>query len=256
LLLLLPGVGGGAQEKTPQLAAPKPDIAFTLSVELVFKGRTVSGQIKRSEIEALLDLPVRNGLSEPEEGYGVELTSDKRERKKVLSCREWKKATAEGWYAFSTFDMAMEGFLIRTCELLFALKNAELPRKSFLSEPHVGVSNMELLPADVLTTQTNDSYKELVRKAKRGTTVAMLARTGEVVVHSQSPTEIHLTYEDDMDQLLREVGRADFNGDGIEDIMVFCAGRAVGGTMGFSDYIFLTRRKPEGRLELLKVKQR
>jgi hypothetical protein len=52
-----------------------------------------------------------------------------------------------------------------------------------------------------------------------------------------------------------EAGRADFNGDGIEDILVLTGGRADGGTLGYSDYFVLTRTSPSGPLKLIESKK-
>jgi len=52
-----------------------------------------------------------------------------------------------------------------------------------------------------------------------------------------------------------EGARADFNGDGVEDILVFTAGRAEGGTMGYADYFVLTRTGPSGPLKLIQTKE-
>lgn len=49
------------------------EITFKISVSLEFKGRIVSGSLRKSEIPELLDLPVRNGNSDLKEGYGVEM---------------------------------------------------------------------------------------------------------------------------------------------------------------------------------------
>jgi hypothetical protein len=50
------------------------DITFKITTPLEFKGRILSGSLRQSEIEKLLDLPVRNGVFDPSAGYGVEMT--------------------------------------------------------------------------------------------------------------------------------------------------------------------------------------
>jgi len=61
-----------------------------------------------------------------------------------------------------------------------------------------------------------------------------------------------------MGQQLVEVARADFNGDGIEDILVFEYGYATHGTLGFGGVRILTRRTASSRFEVvdLNVTQR
>ncbi len=226
---------------------------FQLTTELEFDGRKVSGQIHKFEIEGLLDLRVRNGDSAPESRYGVELTREGGRNKLVYTCREWKKATSEEWYAATTYDMAMESSFERTCGLLFALQKAQAPRLSFISQPRVGVGDLDLLPTDVLATMDSEPRKELEARAKRGLTVAKLVERGEAKLERREPNQIILTFAG-LTQRFEEIGRADFNGDGIEDIMIFSGGRVVGGTMGYSDHLILTRRQPTGPFEILEAR--
>lgn len=237
-----------AQDRPSNLKTPQKDVVFTLAEELRFKDRVVSGQIKKSEIEALLDQPVRNGNSDLEEGYGVELTNEKRERKKVLSCREWKAATTGGWYSATTYDMAMEGFLIRTCELLFELEEATPARQSFIR--NVDLTKLDLLPVNVLTAFAKEGQQKLEQRAGRGETLRRLLKPTEIKERSK----LHLVVEyDGFSQLFREAARADFNRDGIEDVLVFTAGRAIGGTLGYSNYLTLTRLSAAGPLTVIRA---
>ena len=49
---------------------------------------------------------------------------------------------------------------------------------------------------------------------------------------------------------LRELLRADFNGDGIEDILVYSY-YTIGGTFGYGDVFVLTRRGESDRFSVL-----
>ena len=55
-----------------------------------------------------------------------------------------------------------------------------------------------------------------------------------------------------MGQLLREVVRADFNNDGIEDILLFEYHYATQGTLGFGGVIVLTRKSMNGKFEVVR----
>lgn len=90
-----------------------------IGVPLKFKGRVVSESLRQSQIPELLDLPVRNGNTDPNSEYGVEMTTPNGKKAMVYTCREWKKALGNKWYSATTYDIAMEGFFIQTCGLLF-----------------------------------------------------------------------------------------------------------------------------------------
>jgi hypothetical protein len=52
-----------------------------------------------------------------------------------------------------------------------------------------------------------------------------------------------------MGQHIVEVARADFNGDGIEDILLFEYAWATGGTLGFGGIRIFTRKSSDGMFE-------
>jgi len=223
---------------------------FKISEPLVFKGRVVSGSLRKSEVEGLLELPVRNGDSDPDKGYGVEMTRPNYEKVMVYTCRQWKKALEEKAYSASTFDMAMESSLIHTCGLLFELQNANLPLKSFVANPRVSLADLNLLPAEILSANTDDEEKE--KEHLRGLTV--LKAVNQKDIEKVSDKVLTLSYGG-FRQSFWEGARADFNGDGIEDILVFRAGQAEGGTLGYSDYLVLTRTGPSGPLKLIETRK-
>ena len=225
------------------------EITFKISVPLEFKGRVVSGSLRKSEIAGLLDLPVRNGNSDLKEGYGVEMTRPDYARFKVTTCRQWKKARSEEAYAASTFDMAMESSMIHTCALLFELQRARLPLKSFVTNPRVSLADLDLLPADILSYMPED--EEVEKQLSKSTVSEVVAKAD---IEKTDDKMISLSYGG-FHQSIWEAVRADFDGDGVEDILVFTGGRAEGGTMGFSDYFLLTRTGPTGPLKLIEVRK-
>ena len=248
LALIVLAAGSALAQKQPTGQEKEP--VFQISEPLRFKGRVVSGSLRKSEIAGLLELPVRNGNSDLNNGYGVEMTGANNERVMVYTCRQWKKALDEKAYSASTFDMAMESSLIRTCGLLFALQNAKLPLKSFVANPRVSLANLNLLPAEILSANTDDQEKE--KAHARGLTVSKAVAQKDI--SKVSDKLLTLSYAG-FRQSFWEGARADFNGDGIEDILVFTAGRAEGGTLGYSDYFILTRTDPIGPLKLIETKK-
>ena len=241
-----------ASSVVPQVR-PSPQekgITFKISVALEFKGRVVSGPLRQSDIPGLLDLPVRNGNRDLKEGSGVEMTRPDGKKFMVYTCREWKKAQAEQAYSATTYDMAMEGFLIRTCGLLFELQRAKLPLKSFVANPRVGLASLNLLPAEILSAITEDEAQE--KERLRGMTVSEVVASKDV---EKAGDEVVTLSYGGFRQSFWEGVRADFNGDGIEDILVFTGGRAEGGTMGYADYFVLTRTGPSEPLKLIQTKE-
>jgi hypothetical protein len=250
MLLALIVLGAECALRETPATGQERETTFQMSEPLRFKGRVVSGSLGKSEIAGLLELPVRNGNSDPDNGYGVEMTGTNNEKVVVYSCRQWKKALDEKAYSASTFDMDMEGSLIRTCGLLFALQNAKKPLKSFVANPRVSLANLKLLPAEILSANTDDQEKE--KEHTRGLTVSKAVALKDIV--EAGDKVVTLSYGG-FRQSFWEGARADFDGDGIEDIFVFTAGRAEGGTLGYSDYFVLTRTGPSEPLKLIEIKK-
>lgn len=223
-------------------------LAFRISVSLEFKGRVVSGSLRKSEIPALLDLPVRNGNSDLKEGYGVEMTRPNYERFMVYSCRQWKKAQKEEAYAASTYDMAMEASLIHTCGLLLELQRTQLPVRSFVGNPKVTLANLNLLPAEILAFMPEDE-----KESERLRSVTVSKEVAPQDIEKAADKTLTLSYGG-FRQSFWEAVRADFDGDGVEDILVFTGGHAEGGTMGYADYMILTRTSPSGPLRMAKTR--
>ena len=231
--LLVSAIGLTCQEQSQTLRSAQ-DTTFRIVNPLKFRGKEVAGTLRKSEIESLLDLPVRNGNLDEAEGYGVEMTRENGQRFRVLTCREWGTAVSEGAFTDTTYTMSMEGQIQRTCELLTHLQDASLPNKSFVKM--VNLTNLELLPANMLSGSGGEETDRLERLARRGKTVSGLVRKSDI--QQLAPHLIRLEYSG-LWQTFWEEARADFNHDALEDILVFTGARAVGGTMVFSHYLLL-----------------
>ncbi|MGC2830752.1 MAG: hypothetical protein WB627_07040 [Candidatus Acidiferrum sp.] len=226
---------------------------FKISTPLEFKGRVVSGSLRKSEIEALLDLPIRNGNSDLKEGYGVEMTRPSGGKFMAYTCREWEKAQYEKAYSATTYDMAMEGSLIHTCGLLFQLQNARLPLKSFVANPRVTLADINLLPAEILGVNGDEEDEENNERRLRGLTISQAVPAKDI--QEANRTFLRLSFGG-FQQLFQEAARADFDGNGFEEIFVFTGGRAEGGTLGYADNLILTRTNPSDPLKLVQAKNR
>ncbi|MGH9734958.1 MAG: hypothetical protein ACRD8A_10260 [Candidatus Acidiferrales bacterium] len=217
------------------------DPVFKLETALEFKGRVVSGTIRKSEIPTLLNLPVRNGDTDPEHKYGVEMTTSDNKKVTAFTCREWLRARKRGEYSATTYDMAMESFLIHTCGLLYVLQGARPPMRSYVTR--ATLADLNLLPAEMLA-----SIPYNVPDRLRRMTVAQVVPSKNI--EKVTAGELRLSYGG-FQQWFSEAGRADFNGDGVEDIFVLTGAQAEGGTMGVAGYLVLTRTSSSEPLQLI-----
>lgn len=101
----------------------------------------------------------------------------------------------------------------------------------------------------MLSTFTDEDRE---RDPLRGRTIAEVVDSKDI--EKRRDNLLELSYGG-IQQSFWEGARADFNGDGVEDIFVMTGGRAEGGTMGYSDYLILTRTSATDPLKLVKTSE-
>ena len=225
----------------------KPEeVTFELIKDIKFADGTEVKSIAKADIDDLRDLPVWMGGNDLIDG--LRLTHKQKETLHVRTCREYDSAIERGYYADTGFDVKMSVWFKYQCGLLNALETAEIPRKSFISNPKVGVINLEMLRFALFPNMAETSRWEAERDLK--TTYQNMVDTGVLKVKSADQNVLRV--EDGMAQMLEEVVRADFDNDDVEDILVFEYHRAIGGTLGYGGIIVLTRKSMDGKLEAVR----
>ncbi|HEX7903431.1 MAG TPA: hypothetical protein VF487_06105 [Chitinophagaceae bacterium] len=219
----------------------EPKEGFNLLMALGFFDKEEVSRIEKSDIESLRRSPIKLGPNE--DIYGVDLRHNSRPSVFVRTCVEYDAAVKNGYYAATTFDMKMAAFFAHQCGLLSALTSAEIPETSFISDLNVGIHDLHLLPFSIFPSMTNNeeisnSKETYSDKINQGVLHIKTTRSNLLQVESRA-----------MGQQLIEVARADFNGDGIEDILLFEYSYAVSGTYGSGNIILLTRKGKECRFE-------
>ncbi len=228
-----------------EISVKPEEVTFELIKDIKFADGTEVKSIAKADIEDLRDLPVWMGGSDHIDR--LRLTHKQKEKLHVRTCREYDSAIERGYYADTGFDVKMSVWFKYQCGLLTALETAEIPRQSFISDPKVGIINLELLRFAIFPYNIAEILDwEEARDIKTTYQDMVDAR----VLKVKSADKHILRVEDEgMAQTMEEVVRADFNNDGIEDILVFEYHRAIGGTLGFGGIIMLTRKSIDGKLE-------
>jgi hypothetical protein len=236
----------------PQVKKPakKPDAvardtSFSLTGKLVFEGHTVRGSLRKSEIDSLLTQRVELSAAPPDAEYGkYGLGYNFPDwHFPVFSCQEWAQAHRQGMQGGSNIEMAMESSFIHTCSLLYALKDARPAKRSFIANPKVGLANLNLLPPHVQGEDlSGDEEAEFNRMAAKG--VRMSSLIGKGKMKAKATTTTLLLAEPYNETYLEEAARADFDGDGIEDIFIWVTRHTGVGTFRFFYSFLLTRHSP------------
>ena len=109
----------------------------------------------------------------------------------------------------------------------------------------MGVSDVHLLPFKLFPNPAASVHDPV-----RTETYADMIRSGDLVIKSTASNK--LTVEGHgMGQYLVEALRADFDGDGLEEMLVFEYGYATGGTLRFGGVLILGRKSADGLFEVV-----
>jgi len=177
----------------------------------------------------------------------LELVGDSEKTIIVSTLREWKEATKLGFYPLTTFAIKMSFHFTFLEDLLDALHTAKMPKISFISEPWLELDNLDFLSPNILP----DFEGKLLKYSKKGFSIGALVKKGIITINQNELFKISLEFEG-METSFIEQFRADFNGDGIEDIFVKGWTRAIDGTLGVGFTSVLTRYSSKHLIDKVK----
>ncbi len=213
---------------------------FPLSTQIEFADGEWDGGQCSGEIEKLLDRPILfGGVTSID---GVEFVNETGGTMVIRTCREYRAARTAGYYARTTLAMKMEAFVSVANAVLEAASGAQLPAISYFRSPHAGVADLNLLPAGVLPAISPDGATRIASLGNA--TLRDLALSGEVSIIDVSSNRLNVAFEG-LGMVLKELLRADLDGDGVEEILVQYYIYAIGGTLGISSIGLLRRSGPE-----------
>ncbi len=169
------------------------------------------------------------------------------------TCNDYLRMTRLGWFALTNRDQRREEFFYRACGMLEYLEKGEKAEQSFfssstLNEIDAGAINRASLPQlsvseSGATANGNENVDQEVGSSRQGET---LRQSGDGSWKLSMRTALgtqHLT--------IQPLSRADFNGDSVEDILVFIhagleQGTAINGTLGL-----LTKTSSDGAVQFV-----
>jgi hypothetical protein len=217
---------------------------FEVLASLPFGDVKLKGYFSSSDVDLLYEKPI---LPRPHGLEQLEMTREvagETEKISVASCREWAEAVRDGYFALTTYDIKEESLFRKVYAVVACLAQAKVPKPSYISNPRLGASNLELLPLRVLPILSRDDEEEITTMETQGISMTDLEQSGRVQVVECSALSLHLHF-DGMGLVLSEIMCADIDGDGVEDILVGSYEYALGGTYGVGPALLLTRRGPD-----------
>ena len=163
----------------------------------------------------------------------------------AVNCNELKRRTEEGFYGAGSHDRWVQQYKQALCDAIALLKQATPARESFLRDFRLDVETVNFLPAIVYLSPScypmcwDDAANELR---------VPLSRVHEILlVQIYSATEMKF-WSFDWYVRLTILGFADFNRDGIDDMLVLASGGSISGTGASARTYILTRDTPNAVL--------
>lgn len=210
-----------------------PNLCFPLSKKLEFKHNLIS-EICTHDIETLWNSPMYGYKLDPFD-EGIKLN-----RKYYHNCADGKPENK----LQSTKEAKVIGTYMQKCELLTALKSAQIPTQSFLEK--IKVTQHNNLPPTILAVQNKADETLLKTLGKQKKTAKDLISKRKIRTTMDTAMEYN-----DLQTHITEIIRADFNHDGIEDIWTYTVHIDHKQSKHIHKNIILTRKKKTGPLQIV-----
>jgi len=187
---------------------------FPLKATVDFESGTWGVRADSEKIKELFDEPVNLHVQSGD--GGVRFTDGKGAEKSIRTCREYRSVIEAGFYPSDNTELKISFDLAATSAMLEAASCAKLAPISYIRSPRLGLTNLNLLPARLAPTWRLDG-SEIISK-QDATTIQEFLDTRSISAQIHSNTQVSIECEDH-GVTLTELMRADFDDDGVEEIL-------------------------------------
>jgi hypothetical protein len=167
----------------------------------------------------------------------------------IRTCDAYAAALKAGWSAENNAQMMTEGFFIRGCDLVRLVLSAKPSRVSYLADLKLDASALAVLPPSIDDFNENSDAVTKAEKAGRS-----LKQFNPALKVADADPGKFAVQDETSRYVLEIVAYGDFDGDGVEDVLLFQGSYAVGGSMHAYSPVILTRTRPTGVLSTVVAK--
>lgn len=203
--------GGDADKHTDRRIA---GMELCLKSDLPFFEGVSAKCFSREELLALRDRPLVDMALQPVSVSMSHPSDMSVAPEECRTCRDYGEMSFDGWYALTSRDMRREGYFIRACGLLNALTDAQPAAQSYFADGSPEAEEVAVLARTIRFGE---------------------AAVGEDLTVEKTSGALWRISSGAMTIQLHELANADFDNDGVEEIMAFTGGAAAGGTAVFYD---------------------
>jgi hypothetical protein len=217
---------------------------FPLKATVAFESGNWEVKEDPEKINKLLDEPVVLHVEGGQEG--VRFTDGKGVELSIRTCREFKSAITAGYYPSDNTELKVSFFLATASAVLEAASRAKLAPISYIRSPRLGVTNLNLFPGKLAPTLRGDGSK-IISDSDTNSLQTLFER-GSIDVEIRSDTCIAIECEDH-GVIITELMRADFDNDGVEEILIQEHFYIKGATFRALNIVLLRRRYLDSMFE-------
>jgi hypothetical protein len=148
----------------------------------------------------------------------------------VSTANEYLTARERGCFPLTNFEIKAMSMAEETTELLKAVRDSSYAEQSEIREPIVTMNHLERWGAEWATEALwGRDTKDPIEGIK---TIADFFRSGTCHIETQDQWELRFSVDSGLSVIMRELLRADLDGDGSEEILVFHYVYAPQGSLG------------------------
>jgi len=162
--------------------------------------------------------------------HEVHLQTDDGAKITCTTCEEFLAAKDAGAWALTQFDINCYSMADRTCEMLRALARAKYAPASLIRFPHVSLKNLDRWSSQWVTGDWFEGRGRDEAQTAPYPTLSSLIEADLCEIRQLSALECDLGSKRGFPVRIAELFRADVDGDGEEEIVVFLGAYADGGT--------------------------
>jgi hypothetical protein len=165
------------------------------------------------------------------------------------TCREWYAMHAAGYEPRTTVEIGADDVARVRCGTLTLLTRVKPSVSSYVRDiAFTSPTLLSLLPAELATAVSDEQNQRRRAAAARGTTLAQYDPRAKVTSSSDLSVQI-LEADGQSAILLKREALGDFDGDGVEDMVLSVVNAMTRGTLRSTRLLVFTRKSATGPLQ-------
>lgn len=202
-------------------------------------------------LEQLKDLPVEE-LNHPEINIdGVWMTKDDVTNSVSVTVRTWRefdRYSDEGYDPGDNANLGLSRWFVRKRGFISFLETARPSKASYVHDLPMDRRLLKILPIKLGPQISHEEEEEAQKAIAEGKTWPVFYPKTRILEHTKTMIHFQVAW---FDVWLRVRAYGDYNGDGLEDVLLYVSHEATEGTLGYSFSAVLTRAGTNQVLQMI-----